>query len=153
MGGRDWPPRAGSFVSLGPLDDCTGRAGVSPAVGGHPARRPCGTDTLVCAALAGVPVPHSPKPSISKTLRRTYRPMSMIRRLTVLLLLVASTAAAQSRRPSRPGTGNPDEQIVPWKFLDKGAELVKAPIVVYWIPSSLKDIEYTPLYVSNVLLE
>ena len=42
---------------------------------------------------------------------------------------------------------------MPWKFLDKGAELVKAPIVVYWIPSSLKDIEYTPLYVSNVLLE
>ncbi|HEY6844035.1 MAG TPA: hypothetical protein VI391_07700, partial [Thermoanaerobaculia bacterium] len=51
------------------------------------------------------------------------------------------------------GTGNPDEQIVPWKYLDKGAELVKAPLVVYWAPSSTKDIEYTPLFTSNVLLE
>ena len=80
--------------------------------------------------------------------------MSMTpRRLGILLLLIASVAAAQSRRPGRPGTENPNEQIVPWKFLDKGAELVKAPIVVYWVPSSLKDIEFTPLFVSNPLLE
>jgi hypothetical protein len=91
---------------------------------------------------------------ISKTSGRSYRPMSMNpRRLIIILLLIASAASAQQRRASRPGTGNPDEQIVPWKFLDKGAELVKAPLVVYWIPSTTKDIEYTPLYTSNVLLE
>jgi len=77
------------------------------------------------------------------------------RRLAIALLLFASTLPAQTRRGGlyRPGTGNPDEQIVPWKFLSKGDALVKGPIiVVYWIPSTMKDIEYSPLFVSNVLL-
>jgi hypothetical protein len=81
-----------------------------------------------------------------------------IRRLSVILLFVASTLAAQSRGSRgggiyRPGTGNPDEQLVPWKFVPTGSELVKGPFVVYWLPESMKDIEHSPLFTSTVLLE
>ena len=76
-----------------------------------------------------------------------------IRRLSILLLFVASTLAAQSRGLYRPGTGNPDEQLVPWKFVPAGSELVKGPFVVYWLPESMKDVEHSPLFTSAVLLE
>src|SRR5438874_11688889 len=79
-----------------------------------------------------------------------------IRRLAVLLLFVATTLAAQSRGGRgvyRPGTGNPDEQLVPWKFVPRGSDLVKGPFVVYWLPESMKDVEHSPLFTSTVLLE
>jgi len=53
----------------------------------------------------------------------------------------------------RPGTGNPDVQLVPWKFLTKGADLVKGPFEVYWLPASMKEVEHSPLFNSTVLLE
>jgi len=73
----------------------------------------------------------------------------MRRALICLFFLIASAAMAQYR----PGTGNPDVQLVPWKFLPKGADLVKGPFVVYWLPESLKETERSPLFSSNVLLE
>src|SRR6266550_4208011 len=78
------------------------------------------------------------------------------RRLVVVLLFAASTLAAQSRGGRgvyRPGTANPDVQLVPWKFIPNGAELVKGPFVVYWLPASMKEVEHSPLYSSAVLLE
>jgi hypothetical protein len=71
------------------------------------------------------------------------------RALICFFLLIASAAVAQYR----PGTGNPDVQFVPWKFLTKGTDLVKGPFVVYWLPESLKETEHSPLFSSNVLLE
>ena len=76
-----------------------------------------------------------------------------MRRVIVLILLLIATAASAQRGVYRPGTGNPDVQLVPWKFLPKGADLVKGPFVVYWLPESLKETEHSPLFSSNVLLE
>ena len=73
------------------------------------------------------------------------------------LLVVVSTLRAQSGREGRgwsgPGTGNPDEHLVPWKFLGKGTDLVKGPIVLYWLPASTEEINRSPLLASRRLLE
>ena len=73
------------------------------------------------------------------------------------LLVLASPLCAQSGRGggvrSGPGTGNPDEHLVPWKFLQKQAEPVKGPIVLYWLPASLEETRRSPLLTSRVLLE
>lgn len=50
--------------------------------------------------------------------------------LSMILLALAASLSAQSRGGeqrgrSGPGTGNPDEHLVPWKFLPIGAEPVK----------------------------
>jgi len=73
--------------------------------------------------------------------------------VSVSLLVLASPLHAQSGRRSGPGTGNPDEHLVPWKFLPKGAELVKGPVVLYWLPASLEEMQRSPLLTSQVLLE
>jgi hypothetical protein len=86
---------------------------------------------------------------------------STVRRIAVAclsLLVLVSPLCAQSGRGGRggrsgPGTGNPDEHLVPWKFLQKSAELVKGPIVLYWLPASLEEIKRSPLFTSHVLLE
>ena len=80
----------------------------------------------------------------------------MLRRILVcfVLLLLASTLLGQSRGGrGRPGTGNPEELFVPWKFLPKGTELVKGPVVVYWLPATLAETEHSPLRTSQVLLD
>jgi hypothetical protein len=73
------------------------------------------------------------------------------------LLLFVSPLCAQSGREGRgrygPGTGNPDEHLVPWKFFQKDAELVKGPVVLYWLPTSQEEIKRSPLLTSHALLE
>jgi hypothetical protein len=86
---------------------------------------------------------------------------STVRRFAVAclsLLVLASPLCAQSGRGggrgrSGPGTGNPDEHLVPWKFLQKSADLVNGPIVLYWLPASPEEIKRSPLLTSHVLLE
>jgi hypothetical protein len=75
-------------------------------------------------------------------------------------LVVAPFAHAQGRGggggqrgPSRPGTGNPDVQLVPWKFLEKGATPVKGLVVLYWLPASRNEIERSELVSSRALIE
>ncbi len=70
----------------------------------------------------------------------------------MVVLALAPTLGAQRGRYA-PGTGNPDEHLVPWKFLPKGADLVKAPVVVYWLPASLAEVEHSPLRTSQALLD
>jgi hypothetical protein len=43
--------------------------------------------------------------------------------------------------------------VVPWKFLEKRAPLLKAPIVLYWLPASLEETKRSPLASSHALLE
>ena len=52
-----------------------------------------------------------------------------------------------------PGTGNPDEHLVPWKFVSKGGDLVKAPVVLYWLPASTDEMKRSSLLTSHPLLE
>jgi len=78
--------------------------------------------------------------------------------LSMILLALAASLSAQSRGGeqrgrSGPGTGNPDEHLVPWKFLAIGAEPVKGLVVVYWLPASLDEVKRSPLLTSQALLE
>jgi hypothetical protein len=73
--------------------------------------------------------------------------------VSVSLLVLASPLHAQSGRRSGPGTGNPDEHLVSWKFLPKGNDLVKGPLVLYWLPASLEEVQRSPLRISQTLLE
>jgi len=71
--------------------------------------------------------------------------------LAITLLTTLALPLAAQR--GRPGTGNPDVQLVSWKYVDKTAELPKGPFVVYWLPATMKDIEQSPLFKSKPLLE
>jgi hypothetical protein len=77
--------------------------------------------------------------------------------ISMVLLALAASLCAQShgneRGRSGPGTGNPDEHLVPWKFLAIGAEPVKGLVVVYWLPASLDEVKRSPLLSSQALLE
>src|SRR3982074_1889715 len=77
--------------------------------------------------------------------------------LSMVLLALAAGLSAQSRRGSGgrsgPRPGNPDEYLVPWKFLPRGAELDKGQVVVYWLPASLDEVKRSPLLTSHALLE
>lgn len=72
---------------------------------------------------------------------------------TVALVVAASalSAAAQSPRRGGPGTGNPDVQLVPWRFLQSDALVHDAPVTLYWMPTSVEDTRH-PMISSKVLL-
>lgn len=69
-----------------------------------------------------------------------------------LVLLTAAYAHAQSVRGG-PGTGKPDEILVPWKFVEKDAAIEKASLSLYWLPASQKEMEASALLSSRALLE
>jgi hypothetical protein len=68
----------------------------------------------------------------------------------VLALLVL---APQAHAQSRPGTGNPDEHLVPWKFVEKDVPPPKGPITLYWLPASLEETQRSRLMTSRPLGE
>jgi hypothetical protein len=86
---------------------------------------------------------------------------STVRRFAVAclsLLALVSPLCAQSGKGNRrgrsgPGTGNPEELLVPWKFLQKGADLVKGPVVLYWLPASMEETRRSPLLTAHVFVE
>jgi hypothetical protein len=75
----------------------------------------------------------------------------------VLLLLVGNAAEAQrgggGQRPQGPGTGNPDEHLVAWKFVEKGATTEARPVSLYWFPASAEEAERSPLRTSRTFQE
>jgi hypothetical protein len=81
--------------------------------------------------------------------------MSLSTRLTtaLVLLLLALPALPQSRPRSGPGTGDPYESLVPWRFLEKGSAFVNAPLVLYWLPASPQETEASPLLTSPELVQ
>ena len=93
------------------------------------------------------------------------RPMLMspsraaMRSIAVILLVVLAAVPPvfpQSRRQgarSGPGTGDPYERLVPWRFLEKGSPLIAAPLVLYWLPASADEAERSPLLSSRELLQ
>lgn len=73
-----------------------------------------------------------------------------------LVFFAASTVHAQSGRqgrPNGPGTGKPDDELVPWKFVEKGAAIEKASLTLYWLPATQKETEQSELLISKKLLE
>jgi hypothetical protein len=70
-------------------------------------------------------------------------------------MITAIPAFAQSGRGVRsgPGTGDPYEHLVPWRFLTKGGPLLHEPLVLYWLPASAQEAEQSPLLSSRELLQ
>lgn len=88
----------------------------------------------------------------SETFRSRGRPMLM-RRTLVLSLLILTAPLHGQRSPYAPGTGNPAERLVPWRFLEKDAPIEKTPVVLYWLPASLEETKRSPLLTSRVLID
>jgi hypothetical protein len=75
-----------------------------------------------------------------------------MRRLALLFLVVTVPLLAQ-RSPYAPGTGNPTEHLVPWRFLEKDAEIPRTPVTLYWLPSSLEETKKSPMLTSHQLFD
>ena len=73
--------------------------------------------------------------------------------ISLLLFVPPLFAQRQGGGRSGPGTGNPDEHLVPWKYLPKNGELIKQPIVLYWLPASQDEVKRSSLLTSRALLE
>ena len=74
---------------------------------------------------------------------------------TFFCLSVVFFAAVQAHSQSArggPGTGKPDDDLVPWKFVEKGAAIEKASLTLYWLPASQKETEHSELLTSRALL-
>ena len=90
-----------------------------------------------------------------------FRSVSLTARFaSLLILLLAVPLTAQSRRGggervrSGPGTGNPEQQAPAWRFVEKGeAAPIAAPLILYWLPASLNDMNHSALLTSRALLE
>jgi hypothetical protein len=68
-----------------------------------------------------------------------------------LILFTAALAHAQGN-PSGPGTRKPEE-LVPWKFVEKGAAVEKGSLTLYWLPATQKEMEQSALLSSRSLIE
>ena len=73
------------------------------------------------------------------------------KRLFAAVLLVCAPLAQAQYRRGGPGTGNPDEHLVPWHFLQGDVLLHERPVTLYWIPASLEDSQKSRLMTSDVL--
>jgi len=80
---------------------------------------------------------------------------ALLRSIFIVLVpaVLALQLPAQSRGRSGPGTGNPDEHLVPWKYLQTDEVIHDRPITLYWIPVSLEQAEHSPLMTSRGLLD
>ncbi len=47
----------------------------------------------------------------------------LMRRMLVFSLLILTAPLYGQRSPYAPGTGNPTERLVPWRFLEKDAQI------------------------------
>lgn len=77
----------------------------------------------------------------------------------LLILMLAVPVDAQSKRGggervrSGPGTGNPTQHLAPWRIVQSGTEPVTSPLVLYWLPASLEELDHSPLLSSQALLD
>lgn len=74
--------------------------------------------------------------------------------LTLLTLPLAAQrggGTSEGRPRGLPGTGNPNDPLPPWRFVEKDAPPVTAPLVLYWLPSSNKEMDSSPLLTSAAL--
>jgi hypothetical protein len=75
------------------------------------------------------------------------------RALVCLSLILFTVALAHAQEnPSGPGTRKPEE-LVPWKFVEKGAAVEKGSLTLYWLPATQKEMEQSALLSSRALIE
>ncbi len=78
--------------------------------------------------------------------------------VALLFLLLTVSLAAQSRRPearprSGPGSGDPDEPVAPWRFVEKDELVITTPFALFWFPATNQEMDRSPLLASTALTE
>ena len=82
-------------------------------------------------------------------------PLRLLCTAALAVTLVPAAFAQRSEAPVRrggPGTGNPDVQLVPWKYLQSDALVHDAPVTLYWLPANEGQVTQSPLLDDKTLL-
>ncbi|HEX7191966.1 MAG TPA: hypothetical protein VF381_10400 [Thermoanaerobaculia bacterium] len=83
------------------------------------------------------------------------QPFRLLCAAALAAALVPAAFAQYGEAPVRrggPGTGNPDVQLVPWKYLQSDTLVHDAPLTLYWLPANNGQVTQSPLFDSKVLL-
>ena len=82
------------------------------------------------------------------------QPLRLLCTAALAVILVPAAFAQSSEAPARhgPGTGNPDIQLVPWKYIQSDTLVHDAPLTLYWLPANGGQITQSPLLGSKTLL-
>ena len=82
------------------------------------------------------------------------QPLRLLCTAALAVILVPAAFAQSNEAPVRhgPGTGNPDIQLVPWKYLQSDTLVHDAPLTLYWLPANGGQITQSPLLDSKTLL-
>jgi len=82
------------------------------------------------------------------------QPLRLLCTAALAVILVPAAFAQRGDAPVRhgPGTGNPDVQLVPWKYLQSDVLVHDAPLTLYWLPANEGQVTRSPFFDSKVLL-
>jgi hypothetical protein len=82
------------------------------------------------------------------------QPIRLLCTAALAVILVPSAFAQRGDAPVRrgPGTGNPDVQLVPWKYLQSDVLVHEAPLTLYWLPANEGQVTRSPFLDSKTLL-
>jgi len=75
-------------------------------------------------------------------------PLRLLCTAALAVALVPAAFAQRGQTPVRrgPGTGNPDIQLVPWKYLQSDTLVHDAPVTLYWLPANAGQVTQSPLF-------
>jgi hypothetical protein len=82
-------------------------------------------------------------------------PLRLLCTAALAVTLVPAAFAQRGDAPVRrggPGTGNPDVQLVPWKYLQSDTLVHEAPVTLYWLPANQEQVTQSPLFDSKILV-
>ena len=81
-------------------------------------------------------------------------PLRLLCTAALAVTLVPAAFAQHTDAPVRrgPGTGNPDVQLVPWKYLQSDTLVHEAPVTLYWLPANNGQVTDSPLLDDKPLL-
>lgn len=82
------------------------------------------------------------------------QPLRLLCTAALAVTLVPAAFAQRSEEPVRhgPGTGNPDVQLVPWKYLQSDTLVHDGPVTLYWLPANQGQVTQSPLLDDKPLL-
>lgn len=75
-------------------------------------------------------------------------PLRLLCAAALAVMIVPAAFAQRSEGEVRrgPGTGNPDVQLVPWKYLQGDTLVHDAPVTLYWLPRDSGQVSQSPLF-------